>query len=138
LLGFDRGHAAGAGRGDRLPITRVHDVAAGEDAGDVRARAAVGQDIAVRVELDLAFKNFGVGLVADGHEKSAAGNRLHRVRVDVFDFYAFHRFSAQNFLGHGIPNKMNFAIFERALLHDFGGSQFMPAVNEGDFRGELG
>src|SRR4051812_7184362 len=41
LLGIDRGHAAGSGCGDGLAIHVVLDVAAGEDAGDARARAGV-------------------------------------------------------------------------------------------------
>jgi hypothetical protein len=35
-LGVERGRAAGAGRGDRLPVVVIHEIAAGEDAGPVR------------------------------------------------------------------------------------------------------
>ena len=41
LLGIERGHAAGAGGGDRLAVDFVHHVAAGEHAGD-RVRVVPG------------------------------------------------------------------------------------------------
>src|SRR4051812_19466442 len=49
LLGVERGHAAGAGGGDRLAVDLVHHVAAGEDAGHARPRRPLRDlDIAVR------------------------------------------------------------------------------------------
>ncbi len=47
-LGIDRGHAARAGGGDRLPIDVILHVAGGEHTRHVRARAAVRHDVAVR------------------------------------------------------------------------------------------
>ena len=51
LLGVERGHAAGAGGGDRLAVDLVHHIAAGKDAGHGGAgRARLDADIAVIVE----------------------------------------------------------------------------------------
>ena len=55
-LAVERGHAAAAGRGDGLAVDVIDDVAAGEDALDVRDRR-VGMrqaDVAALVELELA------------------------------------------------------------------------------------
>src|SRR3712207_5554636 len=62
LLGVERGHAAGAGGGDRLAVDLVHDVATGEHARDAGPRAAhLDLDIAVPVEDELVPEQFGGG-----------------------------------------------------------------------------
>ena len=53
-FGVEGGHAARAGRRDGLAVGMVLHVAAGEDARHAGLRAVVRQDVAVRVELDLA------------------------------------------------------------------------------------
>ena len=50
---LDGCHAAGPGCGNGLPVGAVLDVAGMKDAGDAGARAAHGDDVAIRVELDL-------------------------------------------------------------------------------------
>ena len=68
-LGVERRLAAGPGGGDRLAIGVIDEVAGGEHAGAVRARrAALGDDVAVLVEVDLARDELGLRLVADGDE----------------------------------------------------------------------
>src|SRR5512133_3625168 len=76
-LGVDRGRAAGAGGGHRLPVGVVDDVAGREHAVDAgRGRGRVGRDdVAGLVELDLATEQVGVRGVADGHEHP--GHRQH-------------------------------------------------------------
>ena len=59
-VGVERGHAAGAGRGDRLAIDVVGDVAGGEHAGDagrggIALAAALDHDIAA-VHRELAVE----------------------------------------------------------------------------------
>ena len=46
-LRFDSGHAAGARDGDGLPVGTVLQIAGVQDTGDVGARAAFGNDVAV-------------------------------------------------------------------------------------------
>src|SRR5215510_3047367 len=60
-LRFHRRHATGARRCDRLPVGAVLHVARVKDSGDVRFRAAFGQNVAVGVGLDLTLEHCGVG-----------------------------------------------------------------------------
>ena len=78
LFDFEGGHAAGAGGGDGLAVAAVLDVSAGVDAGELHALAGdedvvLGLDVAVVVEVELAFEHLGVGLVADAEEDEADG-----------------------------------------------------------------
>ena len=68
-LSFDRGAAAGAGGRDGLAIDMVGDVACGEDAGNVGARAAVKLDAAVIIEFEGAAEDLDVRDVSDGDEE---------------------------------------------------------------------
>jgi hypothetical protein len=69
-LGFERGHAAGAGGGDGLAVDAVLHVAGVEHASDAGSRAALGEDVAVGVEFDLALKDLRVGDVASRFQVS--------------------------------------------------------------------
>src|SRR3954449_4453546 len=70
-LGVDRGGGTGAGRGDRLPVDVVDDVATGEDAVDVRAGArVVDDDVSLVVQLELADEQLGARVVPDRHEQA--------------------------------------------------------------------
>ena len=53
-LGFNRCHAAGAGRGDGLAVNAVLHVARMENAVDIGARAAMRNHIALGIEIELA------------------------------------------------------------------------------------
>src|SRR5205085_4358569 len=74
-LAVERGHAAGAGRGDGLAVDVVDGVAAGEDALDVRDGGVVMRqdDVALLVELDLSLVDRSVRRVADGDEEPLRG-----------------------------------------------------------------
>ena len=68
-FGVDGGGATRAGRGDRLAVVVVDDVAAREHSGDRGpGRAGLGDEIAVVLDLELADEQVGRGLVADGDE----------------------------------------------------------------------
>jgi hypothetical protein len=68
-LGIQRGHAAGAGRGDRLAVDLVHHVAAREHAGHAGPRrAGLDLDIMVRIELEMPAEQLGRRVVADRDE----------------------------------------------------------------------
>ena len=74
-LGVERGHRARAGRGDRLAIRVVDDVARGEDAGDVRRRrAGLGDQVPRSVVVELVEEELGVRVVADGDEEALRGD----------------------------------------------------------------
>ena len=73
-FGVERRGAAGAGRGDRLAVGVVDEVAAGEDAGDVGAGgAALDEHVALGVELDDALDQLVARVVPDRDEQ--AGDR---------------------------------------------------------------
>src|SRR5207249_4893961 len=67
---FHSGHATRAGSRNGLAVCAVLHVAGMEHTGDVSARAALGENIAFGVGLDLAFENLGIRDVADGEEKA--------------------------------------------------------------------
>src|SRR3546814_9383211 len=68
-LGVECSHAAGPGRGHRLPVDLVLHVAAGEHARNARARASgLHLDIALAVEIELALKQAGRRRMTDGDE----------------------------------------------------------------------
>ena len=71
-LGIERRLTARAGGGDRLAIGVVHEVSGGEHPRAVRPRrAALGHDVAVLVDVDLAAHDTRLGLVPDGDEGPA-------------------------------------------------------------------
>src|SRR6202167_4287241 len=73
-LGVQRRGAAGAGRGDRLPVGVVDHVAAGEDALDGGPRGRlVDQQITLGVGGELPGEQVRSRVVPDGHEH--AGHR---------------------------------------------------------------
>ena len=74
-LGVEGGRAAAAGGGDGLAVGVVDQVAAGEDARQVgQRRAALHQDVALVVEVDLALDQLAARVVADGDEQAGDGD----------------------------------------------------------------
>ena len=70
-LGVERRRAAGAGGGHGLAVGVVHEVARGEHARQLGARGlALGEDVAVLVDLDLALDDLRVRAVADRDERA--------------------------------------------------------------------
>src|SRR5271168_2701859 len=73
-LGVERRLAAGAGGGDRLAVGVVDEVAGGEHAGAVGAcGVTLGDHVAVLVNVDLAYDERRLRLVADRHEGPRSG-----------------------------------------------------------------
>src|SRR6185437_4947158 len=73
-VSIERGHAAGAGRGDRLPVDVVGDIPGREDSrdaggGGVAVQSAAGADVAF-AHVELSSENGCVRSVADGDEQS--------------------------------------------------------------------
>ena len=70
FLGVESRHAARTGGGHCLAVDLIHDVPAGEHAGDARPGGPwLDQDVAIVVELQLAFEELGRGLVANSDER---------------------------------------------------------------------
>src|SRR5579863_2562752 len=87
-LYFNGRHAPCARRRDGLPICPVLHVAGVKYACYVGARAAMRNDVAVRVEIDLAHEGRGVGDVADGDEESIHVALPDFIRQQVAQLYA--------------------------------------------------
>ena len=64
-LGFDCRHAAGAGRRNRLTVDAVLHVARVKNAVDIGSRAPVRDEVAVRIQIELAPKNLGIRDMTD-------------------------------------------------------------------------
>src|SRR5579862_2841708 len=67
---FDGCHAAGPGGGNGLPVAAVLDIAGVKDPGDAGACAAFGEDVTIRVELDLPDERSGIRNVPDGDKEA--------------------------------------------------------------------
>src|SRR5438552_12067599 len=85
-LRVERRRAAGARRGDGLPVRPVHDVTAGEDAlnGGPRRRL-VDLQVAVGVGGELAGEQLGTRVVADGDEQAGRGQHVLSAVLGVPD-----------------------------------------------------
>src|SRR2546430_15359285 len=64
-LRFHRRHTTGARCRDRLAVSAILHIARMKDSGDVRPRAAFGQNVAVGVGLDLTLEYGGVRNMPD-------------------------------------------------------------------------
>ena len=141
-LGVQSGRAARSCRGYRLSIDVVGDVAGGEETGDVGGGAAIGVvEVAVFVEFDkAALEKLGVGDVADGDEDAGDFEFLFFAGDGVLEADGAHfAFVVGAVFGDlGVPDRFDFFVSERAVRHDFGGAQFVAAVDEVDFGSELG
>ena len=108
-LGVDGSHAASAGRGNRLAIFRVSNVAAGKNTFHIRAgRLRLGQNVPDRIQIKLALKQIRVRLVANGDEQPLNRKDLLFLRLVVDDSKSSHHFAiANHFACFGIPQNRN-------------------------------
>ena len=145
LFDFEGGHAAGAGGGDGLAIAAVLHIAAGKDAGNRHAAiggqdVVCGADVAVFVEIHLAGKHLGVGLVADAEEEAADGQLatvrrfLHRAgaRRDLLLFDAQHLFD------DCVGAQLDVGVRYGTVEHDLGCAEVLAAVQQRNLAGEAG
>ena len=110
-LRIDGGHAAGAGGGHGLPIHVVLHIATGEDAGDAGVgRPSLGNDVAVRIHLDLSLEQARIGLVAVALISFGVYKIIHRPRKPESN-RSFSYFLTVQTMGDGkdyqIPFKSN-------------------------------
>ena len=103
-LGVERRLAAGAGGRDGLAVGVVDEVAGGEDARLAGARrAALGDDVALVVGLDLALDDLRLRLVADGDERAA--DRRARASSPVSTLRSRATRSSGPLAGDGTPRR---------------------------------
>src|SRR5690606_28984931 len=137
-LGVECGHAAEAGRGDRLTVDLVGDVAGGEHAldrgfGGTAGQARADVEVAV-VHRQLAFEQRGVGRMADRDEEAvhvdlAGAAVLHRLQAHACDA----RVVAQHLVHGVVPHRLDLArgnLGEQLVLHDLLGAQSVAAMNQ--------
>src|SRR2546423_4155140 len=113
-LGIDRRHAAAPRGRDGLPVDAVLDVPGDEDALDARA-GAVGEDVAVRVEVQLPAEELGVRRVADRDEHRRGRERRGLPGDHVAHAHALDPAVADDLLHHGVPAHVHPLVPERAV-----------------------
>ena len=138
---FECGGAALAGGGDGLAVVVVGDVAGGEEAGGFGGGAAgLLEDVAVFVLVDEVAEEGAVRDVADGDEDAGDFEFAFGAIEEVFEGDGAH-FSGvvgEVFADGGVPDGLDLGVGEGAVRHDFGGAEFIAAVDEVDFAGEAG
>src|SRR5690606_10902927 len=139
-LGVERGRAAGARGCHRLLVGVVDEVARGEDALEVRARRRrVDLDVTGLVQFDLALEQLRARVVADRDEQAGDRQRAPLAGDGVGDRDTGDlAVLAEDLLDDGVPLDLDLRVGQRAVDHDLGGAERVPAVHDGDLRGELG
>ncbi len=142
---LEGGHATGTGGGDGLAVAAILDVSAGVDAGDSLAEdgdedVVFGLDVAIAVEVELAFEHAGVGDVADAeeHEGDGKGGALAGLAVDELEGFEVLFFYAYALFDEGVVEELDLRVGDGSLEHDAGGAEVFAAVDEGDLGGEAG
>src|ERR1700761_6241174 len=137
LFYFEGGHAAGAGGGDGLAVAAVLDVTAGVDALKLHALAGdedvvLALDVAIGVEVELAFEHLGVGLVADAEEDEADRERPALVGLPVVELEATDTLliDAVNLFDDGVVEEFDLRVSNGALEHDARGAEIFAAVDD--------
>jgi len=88
-LGVERRRAAGAGRGDRLPVDVILDVAGGEDSRNVRlGRLALRDEVAVLVVVERLDEELRRRVVADRDEQAVCGVVARFLRLELTQAHA--------------------------------------------------
>src|SRR3712207_5169353 len=138
-LGVDGRRGAGAGRGDGLPVDVVDDVTAGEDAFDVGPGGRVlDLHVALVVQLELADEQLAARVVADSHEDTRDRQLLGGAGADVGQLDAGDGLVAQDVGDLLAERPADLVVVLRPLLHDLGGAQLLPPVDDGHRLGEAG
>src|ERR1700742_899022 len=142
---FEGGHAAGAGGGDGLAVAAILNVSAGVDALKLHALAGdedvvLALDVAVGVEIELAFEHLGVGLVADAEEDEADGECPALVGLLVVELEAADTFliDAVDLFDNGVVKEFDLRMSDGALEHDARRAEVFAAVDDRDLGGEAG
>src|SRR5437660_503203 len=73
LLCLNGGHAAGAGSGNRLPITAVLHVSTGIDSVNPSEDVIVSFEVPIGIGVELAFEHLRIGHVTNTKKECAGG-----------------------------------------------------------------
>src|SRR5258706_2386968 len=142
LLRLQRGHAAHAGRRDRLAEHLVGDVARGEHAGDVGRRRIRGLlDVALGAHVELALEQLGRRRVADRDEHAVDRQLAQRPALEVAQPPARDPgriAAAQNLVERAVPYDLDLRIVEQPRLENFFRAQRIAPVHQRDRRGVVG
>ena len=140
-LGVERGHAAGPGRGDRLPVDVVLHVAGGEHARDVRlGRARLRDEVARLVVVELVEEEPRVRIVADRDEEAVGRELRSRSPVSrVAQAHAGHLalVDAEDLLDDGVRDELDLLVRARAVDHDLGRAELVAPVDDRHLAREL-
>src|SRR6185436_17885003 len=112
-FGVYRSHAPGASRGNRLAIHRVLRVAAGKHTRNIgRSRAAIRDQVADIIHVELALEQIGVRLVSDRDENSFARKNGFLSRLQVLDSNAgdSRLRRAKYFFNRRVPDELNLIV----------------------------
>jgi len=140
LLHFESGHAARSCGGNGLAVTAVLYVSAGEDAGNAGMDLVVGDDVAIRVEIDLAGEHFGVRFVADSEKEPANGQRRLAAGCGVAQAEAgdFLLLDTEDLFDGGVGHEGDSGVADGALQHDLGGAELLAPMQQRYLGGEAG
>src|SRR6266567_2227464 len=83
FLDFQRGHATGAGGGNRLAIAAILHVSAGVDAMNAREDIVVSLEVTIRIGVELPGKHLRIGIVADAKKQGAGREIPSSVRLHI-------------------------------------------------------
>ncbi len=143
LFDFESGHAARARGGDGLTVAAVLYVACGEDAGDdltvERGEDIVfALDVAVAIQIHLAFEELGVRNVTDAEEEAAERDLLHLAgdgvaHADAADFLLF---DSKNLFHDGVRKELNLRVGHGAFQHDLAGAEGARAMDQVNLGGK--
>ena len=141
-LAVERGDAARTGGGDGLPVGGILYVAGREDPFDGGfRRIAFGADIPLGIEFQLVAEQFGVGVVANGHEESRNGERPFLTVVVADRDARDARVVAQHLGGVVVEHHFDVGGVEHPLLHGLRSAQVGLAHDHVDLaadRGQIG
>src|SRR5271155_355724 len=131
LFRVEGGHAAGARGGDGLAVAMVLDIASNKNTGNGGQGAVFGNEVAVAVHFQLAFEDGRVGVVADGDEYAVDGDFADLLGLKVAQAGAFDvAIGGKNLLDGERRDEFDFLVGPGAINHDFGGAEFVAAVDE--------
>ena len=84
------------------------------------------------------LKEIGVGTVPDRDEDPGARQICRLAGHEILESDAGHYVIAENVFDDGVPDERDLFVLHRAVLHDFGGSQFVAPVDDRDLGREFG
>ena len=126
-LGLDRRHAAETGRGHRLAVDVVGDIACREYAGHARrGRERRRLDVTMRFDVELALEETGSGLVSDRNENAIGLDLVQALRFDIPQTNVANArriVRAENFVDNMIEDQFDIRPLEQPFLQDAFGAK---------------